>query len=303
MAVQLRQDGLDNMATQSGGAPWYMYPRVDNIGSPDPFGGFAKPDSNIQLPAGYPVTALLAGTVTSVDSSSPWGCAVTVKLDSPINSLATHTAYLHMGGINVTQGQHVNVGDLVGTNGGSNACGTQKVPLGFALYSGDAYGYGNAWNTLMANVKGALNPVPVLNTAVADSGATVTQGFFTQIFGAGSTSQTTAQLQAKYSANYCPGADNLVWGPMAQVWCNFTQMAVSWGEHIAVFIIALLFVIVGVVFLANGQKLGGGGGGGGGNRKSSNNTFIGGPKAEAEAAPLDASAGPGADALEAGALA
>ena len=225
------------------GAPWYSFNRIDNIGSPDPYGGFPKPDSNVQLPAGYPITALMAGTVTNVDKTSPWGCAITIKLDSPLNSLATHTAYIHMGGINVRQGQHVNAGDLLGTNGGSSACGAQKVPLGFALYSGDTYGAGSAWTTLMQNVTGLLNPVPVLNAAKSGTLS-------------GTAYQTAnGQLFQSQQAASCPGSDTPVLGAFVGLWCTFQKDAVSWGEHIAVFIIALLFIIVGVVFLAGGQRL------------------------------------------------
>jgi hypothetical protein len=220
-----------------GGAPWYTYPRVDNIGSPDPYGGFPKPDSNVQLPAGYPVTALLSGTVTNVDTSSDWGCAITIKLDSPLNSLATHTAYLHLGGVSVKQGQHVNAGDLIGVNGSSSACGGQKVPLGFALYSGDKYGSGSAWQTLMSNVTGLLNPVPVLNAA---KGGTLS-----------ATAYQNAQGQLSQSA---PGTNCAPWD-ISCWWTGASGNLASWGEHIAVFVIALLFIIAGLVFLVGGQKL------------------------------------------------
>ena len=146
--------------------PWYTYSRIDDIGTPDPYGKFPKPDSNIQVTDGHPVTALLSGTVTYVDRTSAWACAVTIKLDKPLNRLATHTAYLHLASsIPASVGQHVNAGDLIGFSGGSLACGSQKVPLGFALYNGDEYGYGPAWNTQMQYVTTLLNPVPLLNAA------------------------------------------------------------------------------------------------------------------------------------------
>jgi hypothetical protein len=147
---------------------WYTYPRVDAIGTPDPYGGFPKPDTNIQLPDGYPVTSLFSGLVTGVDSTSGWACSVTIKLDKPINALATHTAYLHMGPIAVKMGARVKAGQYIGPNGGGGACGAQKVPLGFALYNGDNYGYGAAWALMTkANLLGPLNPVPVILAAIA----------------------------------------------------------------------------------------------------------------------------------------
>lgn len=147
--------------------PWYQFPRIDNYGGVEPFGGFAKPDSNIQLPPNYPVTALLPGVVTYIDAPGynvpAWGAAITIKLDTPVNAIATHTAYIHLASIpaNVQVGTHVNAGDLIGYNGGINAAGTQKVPLGFALYNGDHYGFGQSWSQYLGSA--ALNPVSLLN--------------------------------------------------------------------------------------------------------------------------------------------
>jgi hypothetical protein len=148
--------------------PWYTFPRIDNLGGVEPFGGFPKPDSNIQLPAGYPITALLPGTVTAVDGSNvAWGGVVTIRLDKPLNYLATHTAYLHLASETVGIGQHVQAGQLIAYNGSAAAQGTQKVPLGFALYNGDHYGFGAAWAYMTkANLSGGpLDPVPLLNAA------------------------------------------------------------------------------------------------------------------------------------------
>lgn len=151
------------------GAPWYTFPRIDNFGQIDPEGPYYKPDSNIQIPGGYPVTALLPGTVTAVAWTS-WGqTVVTVALDSPLNSLATHTFYEHMSSATVRMGQHVSFGDLLGYN---NPAG--QVPLGFGLYSGDVYGSGSAWTTLQNDLKpggaGLLNPVSLLDAFASGKG-------------------------------------------------------------------------------------------------------------------------------------
>lgn len=144
--------------------PWWDYNRIDAFGTIDPQGPYWKPDSNIQVPGNYPVTALLPGTVTNVERTS-WGqTVVTVKLDTPLNSLATHTFYEHLSGATVSQGQRVNQGDLIGYN---NPPGS--VPLGFGLYPGDVYGYGPGWNQLQNDLKpggaGLLNPTNLLNAA------------------------------------------------------------------------------------------------------------------------------------------
>jgi len=122
------------MASQ---APWYTYPRIDNFGQIDPQGNFYKPDSNIQLPGYYPVTALLPGVVTAAYYGN-WGgqYSITIRLDKPINNMATHTVYQHLSGPapGLTVGQHVNAGDLIAYNNPPNT-----VPLGFGFYSGDTY--------------------------------------------------------------------------------------------------------------------------------------------------------------------
>lgn len=147
-------------------AAWYTFPRIDNFGTIDPAGPYWKPDSNVQLPGNYPVTALLSGTVTSIQVTS-WGQhVVTVKLDSPLNSLATHTFYEHLSNSapGLTTGQHVTAGQLIGYNNPSGS-----VPLGFGLYSGDVYGSGSAWSTLQQDLApggpGLLNPTSLLNSS------------------------------------------------------------------------------------------------------------------------------------------
>jgi hypothetical protein len=147
-------------------APWWTFPRIDNFGQIDPEGPYYKPDTNVQVPGGYPVVAILPGTVTAVAWTS-WGqTVVTVALDSPLNSLATHTFYEHMSSSTVRTGQHVSFGDLVGYN---NPQG--QVPLGFGLYSGDVYGSGSAWTMLQNDLKpggaGLLNPVSLIESVAA----------------------------------------------------------------------------------------------------------------------------------------
>lgn len=161
------------MTTQQ--PPWWDFSRIDDFGTIDPQGNFWKPDSNIQIPGNYPIVAILPGTVTSVEQTAFGGqTAITIKLDSPINSLATHTFYEHMSGSAVSVGQHVNQGDLIGYNNPSGS-----VPLGFGFYSGDVYGHGSDWqilqNDLAPGGANLLNPVPFLNAMKAGS-ATPTVG-------------------------------------------------------------------------------------------------------------------------------
>lgn len=143
------------------GQPWYTFSWLENFGTIDPQGNYWKPDVNVQAPGSYPITAILPGTVTSVQQTS-WGQnVVTVKLDSALNYLATHTFYEHMSSANVQVGQHVSTGSLIGYN---NASG--QVPIGFGFYSGDVYGSGSAWQTLQNDLApggaGLLNPGKLL---------------------------------------------------------------------------------------------------------------------------------------------
>ena len=151
-----------------GKKPWYQFARVDNIGVPDPYGGFPKPDSNVQVPAGYPLTALLPGTVTSVQHGLSFGAVVTIKFDSPpaTNPKAQYYFYEHMrGDIQVNEGDHVYSSQIIGYNGSEQAEGAQKVPVGFGLYAGPIYGGGSAWNTTQAAITTTYNPVALLNSA------------------------------------------------------------------------------------------------------------------------------------------
>ena len=159
--------------------PWYTYNRIDSFGTIDPQSKpghqFWKPDSNVQAPGGAAITALLSGTVTDVHNDpSQTQTVVTVKLDSPQNSLATHTFYEHLSSSTVQVGQHINIGDLLGYNNP-----TGSVPVGFGFYSGDVYGSGSAWTALQNDLKpggaGLLNPVNFLNSVKTGGAGTSTQ--------------------------------------------------------------------------------------------------------------------------------
>ncbi len=161
---QGKPTGTTQQFVSASRVPWINAPRVDNLGGVEPFGGFPKPDTNIQLPRMAQIKALLPGVVTALDGGNvAWGAVVTIKLDVPLNSMATHTAYLHLARSLVRVNQHVNSGDLIAYNGYQDAAGSQKVPFGFALYNGDHYGFGAAWALMTSsNLQGQLNPVPYI---------------------------------------------------------------------------------------------------------------------------------------------
>ncbi len=148
-------------------AAWYTYPRIDNYGAPDPYGGFPKPDSNILVPENTPITSPLAGVVSGINAPDgflpAWGAVVTIKLAVPYNSIADHIAFLHL--TSITPGLHVgspiSAGQQIGVGGsGPNALGAQKAALGFAFYHDAYYGYGPTWAQYDGSSQ--LNPVAFL---------------------------------------------------------------------------------------------------------------------------------------------
>ncbi len=144
-------------------APWWTFPRIDNFGQIDPQGDYYKPDTNVLTPYGYPVLAGVPGTVTSVQRTGYGQSVVTIKLDNPLNSLATHTFFEHMHDATVVPGQHVTAGTQVGD---ANLAG-EGANLGFGLYPGDVYGSGSAWpieqQDLAPGGAGLLNPISLIN--------------------------------------------------------------------------------------------------------------------------------------------
>lgn len=136
---------------------WYTYPiSGDRYGGYEPYGNFPKPDLNIAVPSGVPVTSVVPGVVSGVDSPSggvpSYGHVVTVRLDSPINAVATHVAYLHLANVQVSVGQRVNPGTVIGYSGGNNpGPGLQQAPVGVAFYAGDYYGYGPTWSQYLGS--------------------------------------------------------------------------------------------------------------------------------------------------------
>lgn len=157
------------MVLQPPTKPWWQFPRIDNFGLIDPAGPYYKPDTNVQVPGNYPIEDLLSGTVTSVQKGTSWGQnIITILLDNPVNSQATRTFYEHLSQVNVTPGEHVSTGQIIGYNNPSG-----QVPLGFGFYSGDVYGAGSAWSQLQKDLSpggaGLLDPAPLLNTLTGGS--------------------------------------------------------------------------------------------------------------------------------------
>jgi hypothetical protein len=218
-----------NFAWTGYGQSWGI---TSHYGAIDSEGNYWQPDVNVGAPGRYPITNLLPGTVTSVQNTS-WGQnVVTVKLDNALNSLATHTFYEHLSSANVSPGQHLASGTLIGYN---NPDG--QVPVGFGFYSGDVYGSGPEWNTLQQDLapggKGLLKADWLINNfknGKGPSGASINQY---------SQSQSLPQ-----NAPSCGLLD------FPCVWNNYI---LPFFEKIFVFIIALILIILGFFLIAEPQ--------------------------------------------------
>lgn len=129
---------------------WYEYKIISTFGEIDRQGQYWQPDINIDCPGDTPVTALRSGIVSSSVYTSFGQWTVTIKLDVPVNRLATHMFFEHMRSSSVVSGQSVKPGDVVGY---ANFPGIDGASLGIGLYSGDVYGTGQAWQILQNDLK------------------------------------------------------------------------------------------------------------------------------------------------------
>lgn len=147
-------------------AAWYTGARIDNFGSyPDPAGPYAKPDSNFpDLANNTPLTVPPGGqgTVSGV-RLQPWAnqsWSVTVKMDKPYNSVATHYALNYVNNPQVKVGQRVGVGTVLAYSGNPYNVGTA-----FAFTDQAVYGNGDKNEPFSGTyINPLLNPVPFLNS-------------------------------------------------------------------------------------------------------------------------------------------
>ena len=161
-------------ATQPGaGKGWWTYPQINNWGAPkDPQGYYPKPDVNILLPANYPIVNILPGVVSGINDSRgtglpSYGSCITIKLDTPINALATHIAWNHLQAISPDMyvGRRVLPGQVVAYGGGNQSAGSAPAAVGFILYPGDNYATDAAFSKYFRYGHAPdqrLNPTPIL---------------------------------------------------------------------------------------------------------------------------------------------
>jgi hypothetical protein len=217
---------------------WWQYP-ADSPGGgyqeiTDPFGNYLKPDTNIAVPAGTPITALLPGTVTDVSSrgTGDGGLSVTVKLDNAINSMAQYVSYNFLGGANVQVGQHLSSGQQLGVAGS---------PLGvdFALGLGVSPSWG-AQCPQCSSKQPLLDPRQLLNAALAGK-----LGDLTSFLNSGNnTNPNSSGNQTDcgnfWDTNFLP--------------CSIDNWITSWlssdqAHQIMLVVFALIVMIIGIVIL------------------------------------------------------
>lgn len=219
------------MATQ----PWYTYPQDSPGGGYgeilDPFCAngscsYLKPDTNICVPSGVPITNLLSGTVSGVRNmfGQP---SVTIALDNPPNNLATHIAYNFLGSSSVNVGQRVSAGQQIGIAKGTGVC------TAVALTSDPIYGTGAGFQQNAIGNK-LLDPRPLLQAAIKGTLANLGSGSNS---GSGSSS----------------GSNCAPW----DVQCIVSSIASSnTVRQVGLLFIGLLVVLIGItiVFFGKGKE-------------------------------------------------
>ena len=215
-------------------SPWYMYRMDDPSGTygkiRDPLGPYLKPDVNICVPGGVPITALWSGTVTNVNRSAQWHDSVTIAADNPPNKIATHTAYNWMGNAVVSKGDRIQAGQTVGySRGGSGVC------TAFAFTHDDTYGDGTF---SQYNGDPRLNPYPYLLAFRAGKPLPVNGGGNGN--GTGTPTTGNSALDTFLSA-------------IGLNISGLSQWVVNIGKDIGIFLIAVTLVVLGIILLAGKQ--------------------------------------------------
>ena len=151
-------------------------------------------DLDVGCPPNTAVTALLAGTISSITSPS-WGLQLGIKLDTPYKGIP-YMACLHLAAVlpGLAIGGHIARGSIIGWSGGCNEAsqygGTFNITghnflntieqssqpqCGIALMRGPEYGVGAGWSI---NPDPALDPTALIMEA-RKGGATVATATFT----------------------------------------------------------------------------------------------------------------------------
>lgn len=209
---------------------WYQYNPWNNfmqVWNGQPING-----DDIAMPEGTPVTAIFPGTVTSqyVDSS---GGVQIIKVDNPSQTRGVpyyYFAHFDTFASGLKQGDHVNAGDVIGTSGGQNSGGTYNASPQWSTGPHIMIGLSKA-NSIPTGkqVTPDLNPSWLISYA---SGQKLP------------VQQTDFSQQVPASLNPIQDFQDFITG-------KATSVVTKWGEAIAIFILALLLVIIGIVLLTS----------------------------------------------------
>lgn len=163
--------------------PWYTNP-IDAIGQGygevlDPVcqGGkctYLKPDTNFDVPAGTPITALSSGYVSDVHDygASGGGLSTTIKLDNPVNDLAKYESYNYLGSSKVYVGQAIQKDQIIGTAGSPYGINFALALSGDPKWGGPNFKYNAAGDP-------RLDPRQVLGRGIPTSTSGSSPSFIT----------------------------------------------------------------------------------------------------------------------------
>ena len=203
---------------------------------------------DLTLPHGTPIYALAdgklvgAGTFTHADGSPGYG-VVTEQVNN-VPGLGKANVYY----------QHIDIAPGI-SSCSNGACGSQTVKRGqiigytrpdmYGLEVGINPGWGGVWAGNTAPGPWVTDPRPYLKALAQQSGTSTTPSVTT------TPKSATANNSTPVSQSKCTPPSNAldVGGAFGWLGCQ----AVSWGEHIAVFLIGLLLIIGGVYLIGHKQ--------------------------------------------------
>jgi hypothetical protein len=234
--------------------PWYAY-RADTPGTGYGFteplcpGCYDKPDTNIAVPSGTPITALLPGTITSSQDlgKSGGGLSVTERLTSPLNKLAQYISYNYLGNSQAYVGEQVVPGTQIGVAGSSYGV-MQSVGLG----ADPVWGHGQF-------LAGTGNPLLNPETQLLDS---LKSGLPIQDLGS---NEINLAISSSSGASQCPWYCALTpfatWGPcgscqtgsttnpgLQQIGQSVTDLVTpGWWARVGVILLGGILILIGAM--------------------------------------------------------
>ncbi len=116
---------------------WYDYPVTESYSPPKEYG------TDIGTPFHTQITELYGGTVFKADYA-PWGGEVGVRVNIPGKGIVNEY-YQHLDVLNVSPGQQIRIGDLIGLSGGQLTGGSHPVSRQYSSGPHTEYGFGAPW--------------------------------------------------------------------------------------------------------------------------------------------------------------